>query len=336
MLEEPTTLASVAFRVADTLRDEYGIDFVPVLAEIGVDLDKRTRPGARVVLSKQAEIWRRAEEMTGDRGVGFAVGLHAEPRDYYVLGHSWMASSTLREAFERMIRYRDVVSNTIVNVSLNREGDLYVVRATYPDAERMPILAGMEAGLAGVLKLSRASIGREVLPVRAELLFSEDRNPEGFQALLQCPIQYGCDYNALWFRAEDLDEPLPGAVPDVLDATDRIARDYIASFDRSQVATQVRTLLIRMLPSGTVDQDAIANKLYRSASTLQRQLSAEGTSYRDILAETRESLAKQYLADQDYSPSDVAFMLGFADQSNFGRAFKRWTGMSPGEYQKAA
>lgn len=336
MLEEPTTLASVAFRVADTLRDEYGVDFVPVLAEIGVDLTKRTRPGARVVLSKQAEIWRRAEELTGDPGVGIAVGRHAEPRDYYVLGHSWLASTTLKDAFERLIRYRDVISNTVASTTLTREDDLYRVKATYPDTDRMPIPTGMEAGIAGLLKLCRVSLGRDVLPVRAELMFAEDRNPEGFQALLNCPIRYGMDYNALWFHAADIDEPLPGAVPEVLDATDRIARDYIASFDTSHVATQVRTLLIRMLPSGKVDQDAIANKLYRSASTLQRQLSAEGTSYRDILAETRESLAKQYLADQDYSPSDVAYMLGFADQSNFGRAFKRWTGMSPGEFQKVA
>ena len=336
MLEEPTTLASVAFRVADTLRDQYGVDFVPALAEIGVDLGKRTRPGARVVLSKQAEIWRRAEELTGDPGVGLAVGQHAEPRDYYVLGHSWLASATLRDAFERMIRYRDVVSNTVASTTLTREGDLYRVKSTYPDTDRMPVPTGIEAGIAGLLKLCRVSMGRDVLPVRAELIFPEDRNPDGFRALLRCPGTYGLDYNALWFRAEDIDEPLPGAVPEVLDATDRIARDYIASFDTNQVATQVRTLLIRMLPAGKVDQDAIAHKLYRSASTLQRQLSAEGTSYRDILAETRESLAKQYLADQNYSPSDVAYMLGFADQSNFGRAFKRWTGMSPGEYQKAA
>jgi AraC-like DNA-binding protein len=336
MLEEPSTLASVAFRVADTLRDEYKIDFVPVLADIGVDLSKRTRPGARVIRSKQAEIWRRAEEITGDPGVGIVVGLHSEPRDYYVLGHSWLASTTLKDAFERMIRYREVISSNVQSSALIREGDLYRLKAVYPDVERMPIMTGMEAGVAGLLKLCRVSAGRDIRPVRAELIFAADRNPEEFQRLLQCPIRYDCDHNALWFRAEDLDAPLPGAVPEMLDAADRIARDYIASFDHSKVATQVRTLLVRMLPAGKVDQETIASKLYRSASTLQRQLGAEGTSYRDILAETRESLAKQYLADPGYAPSDVAFMLGFADQSNFGRAFKRWTGMSPGEYQRAA
>ena len=336
MLEEPTTLASVAFRVADTLRDEYGIDFVPVLADIGVDLSKRTRPGARVIRSRQAEIWRRAEELTGDPGIGIVVGMHSEPRDYYVLGHSWLASSTLKDAFERVIRYREVISNNVQNSALVREGELYRIKSSYPDVERMPIMTGMEAGVAGLLKLCRVSAGRDVLPVRADLIFPANRNPDGFQNLLKCPIRYGCDYNALWFRAEDLEAPLPGALPEMLDAADRIARDYIATFDHSQLATQVRTLLIRMLPAGKVDQETIASKLYRSASTLQRQLGAEGTSYRDILAETRESLAKQYLADPGYAPSDVAFMLGFADQSNFGRAFKRWTGMSPGEFQKVA
>ena len=122
--------------------------------------------------------------------------------------------------------------------------------------------------------------------------------------------------------AEDIDEPLPGAVPEVLDATDRIARDYIASFDTSQVATQVRTLLIRMLPAGKVDQDAIANKLYRSASTLQRQLSAEGTSYRDILAETRESLASSTSRIRTTVRATWPTCWASRTQSNFGPGFQ--------------
>ena len=85
-----------------------------------------------------------------------------------------------------------------------------------------------------------------------------------------------------------------------------------------------------------VDQESIAKKLYRSRSTLQRQLNSEGTSYREILESTRQALAEKYLQDSDYSQAQVAFMVGFSDQSNFARAVKRWTGMSAGEYQKAA
>ena len=95
-------------------------------------------------------------------------------------------------------------------------------------------------------------------------------------------------------------------------------------------------MLVQMLPSGHVDQDTIANKLHRSRSTLQRQLGSEGTSYRNILESTRQGLAEKYLQDPRYTQAQVAFMVGFSDQSNFARAFKRWTGMSPGEFQKAA
>ena len=83
-------------------------------------------------------------------------------------------------------------------------------------------------------------------------------------------------------------------------------------------------------------EESVAKRLYRSRSTLQRQLGAEGTSFRQILESTRRSLAENYLRSNDYTQAEVAFMLGFTDQSNFARAFKRWTGMSPGQYQKEA
>jgi AraC-like DNA-binding protein len=90
-----------------------------------------------------------------------------------------------------------------------------------------------------------------------------------------------------------------------------------------------------MLPSGKADQDKVASRLYRSTSTLQRQLSAEGTSYRDLLESTRRGLAEKYLRDGKHTQAEIAYMVGFSDQSNFARAFKRWTGMSPGQFQKA-
>jgi AraC-like DNA-binding protein len=336
VLEEPTTLASVAFRVADTLRSEYDVDFLPTLEAIGIDLDKRTQPGARVVRSKQLELWREAVEQSGDEAVGLVVGRLAEPRDYYVLGHAWLAATTLHDAMTRLVRLRDVLSNMVSELTLSRDGSYYVLKARYPDPERMPIPTGIDAGISSLLRLCEISAGKPVLPLRAELIFPDDWHPDAYQERLQCPIRFDAGHNALWFPADVLEEPLPGAVPEVLECTDRIAVDYIASFDRSQVATQVRSLIYSMLPSGQVDQETIAGKLYRSPSTLQRQLSAEGTSFRDLLQSTRQGLAEQYLKEGRHSQAEIAFMVGFSDQSNFARAFKRWTGESPGQYQRSS
>jgi AraC-like DNA-binding protein len=93
-------------------------------------------------------------------------------------------------------------------------------------------------------------------------------------------------------------------------------------------------LLIALLPSGKTDQELVSKRLNRSASTLQRQLHAEGLSYRDVLESTRRSLAEDYLRDQKHSQAQIAYLLGFSDQSNFSRAFKRWTSMSPKQFQE--
>ncbi len=70
------------------------------------------------------------------------------------------------------------------------------------------------------------------------------------------------------------------------------------------------------------------------ASVRQRQLASEGTSYRELLRDTREQLARSYLQERRYSLIEVSFMLGYLEQSTFTRAFKSWTGQSPGEFRK--
>lgn len=335
MFSEPSTLATVAFRIAETMKSVYGIDFAPTLEELGIPTNKKMEPGARLSRSRMAAVWREAEKQCGNSAIGLVTGQHVEPRDYYVLGQTWLAATSLKDAVERLIRYQSVLTNAVSEISLAREGDQYHVQAAYPDRERMPLAHGRDLNMSALLKMCSVVAGRPVRPERVELVAASDWHPEAYTELFGCPIRYGCDVDGLWFAASLADAPLPGAMPELLDATERIVSTYIDSFDNSHVATRVRTLLIRMLPSGDVDQEVVAAKLFRSASTLQRQLAAEGTTYRQVVAETRESLAREFLASGKYSAAEVAFMLGFADQSVFSRAFKRWTGMSPGEYQKS-
>ncbi|NQV85946.1 MAG: helix-turn-helix transcriptional regulator, partial [Woeseiaceae bacterium] len=105
--------------------------------------------------------------------------------------------------------------------------------------------------------------------------------------------------------------------------------------DPYKVASQVRQLLIGLLPSGKADQDLVSSRLNRSTSTLQRQLQLEGLNYREVLEGTQRSLAETYLRDKKHSHAQIAYLLGFSEQSNFSRAFKRWTSMSPRQYQES-
>ena len=81
-------------------------------------------------------------------------------------------------------------------------------------------------------------------------------------------------------------------------------------------------------------QETVARRLNRSLSTLQRQLQAEGLSYRQVIDQTRHSLARAYLGDKRFSQAEIAYLLGFSDQSSFSRAYRRWTGQSPGRAEQ--
>jgi AraC-like DNA-binding protein len=71
-----------------------------------------------------------------------------------------------------------------------------------------------------------------------------------------------------------------------------------------------------------------------STRTLRRRLSEEGSSYREIVDEVRADLARHHLAREKRDIDDVAFLLGFSDQSAFTKAFRRWTGRTPADYAR--
>jgi AraC-like DNA-binding protein len=97
----------------------------------------------------------------------------------------------------------------------------------------------------------------------------------------------------------------------------------------------VRQILSQGLRGGDPSLTAIAKQLGYAPRTLQRKLQEAGTSYHTLLDEMRQELSFYYLRDAQIAVSEVAFLLGFSETSAFHRAFKRWTGTSPGEFRLA-
>jgi AraC-like DNA-binding protein len=149
-------------------------------------------------------------------------------------------------------------------------------------------------------------------------------------------IEFDAVDNRLCFDTELVNKPLTTANPNLARINDQTVIDYLARFDRASIAMQVRSKIIDQLPDGIPRQDHIAGSLNLSLRSLQRRLREEETSFKDLLENTRQTLAGQYLRESHRSIGEITYLLGFSESSNFTRAFKRWTGMTPAEFRNNA
>ena len=334
MLYEPTTLASLVGLLATSLREEYGIDPAPIFSQVDIPLTPPESPQLRYPLAKIRKLWELGKEASGDEAIGLKTGRYAKPTQFYAFGYSWLASSNLLGAMQRLTRYHRLMSTASVEVTITETADSYALSAIFPDESKGPPKEGIDCGMTALLALCDVVAEKEIRPLRVDLTCPATVHPEAYRDALRAPIRFNADVGTFYFDKETLRAPLPHGTPDVAKATDKIAEQYIETLDPHKVASQVRRLLIALLPSGKADQALVSSRLNRSTSSLQRQLQSEGLSYRDVLESTRRSLAENYLRDKKHSYAQIAFLLGFSDQSNFSRAFKRWTSLSPKQYQE--
>jgi AraC-like DNA-binding protein len=147
-------------------------------------------------------------------------------------------------------------------------------------------------------------------------------------------VVFGWLENELVFDRQDLSLPVFLANPELLDVLERYAQRLLERLHTPDTwAGRVTQSLGRILVQGERPSlNAVAFHLAVSTRHLQGQLQAEGTTYRSLLDQVRKELALDYLKRPDMTMCDIAFLLGFSEQSAFTHAFKRWTGSSPTEY----
>jgi len=157
-----------------------------------------------------------------------------------------------------------------------------------------------------------------------------------YVAYFGCEVQFGADANELVFDSSQMRQDLPGD-PNLRSVLEVHAREQLARIPEGEpLVHEVRRHLLEQLERGTVDPGLLARRVRMSERTLRRRLQAAGTRYQDLLDELRAQLARQYVQKPDADVNQVAIRLGFADPSTFYRAFKRWTGLTPAQFQRQA
>jgi len=326
--ENVTTYSGIAHTMRNTLLS-YGCDSSALFQRVGLNADA---PEDRVQAVTMQRLWRLAVEETGDDSFGITFAQHMQPAALHGLGFSWMASSTLLDAFERLVRYYRIIA-TAGEVILDQSGDLVKLWYKIPAPAGRAAPASLDAVLAVFVQLCRITKSTDFSPVRVELQREAPANRDKFSAFFRAEVVYQCAENCLYFDPDELNQPLAMASPELARVNDRIVIDYLQRYDNSHSGNQVRACIIDLLPSGPPSQETVARALNMSARTLQRRLSSDALTYKQLLEDVRLSLAKQYLKEAGRSVSEVTYLLGFSEPSNFARAFKRWTGVSPVAFQ---
>ncbi|WP_166264469.1 AraC family transcriptional regulator [Marinobacter caseinilyticus] len=174
-------------------------------------------------------------------------------------------------------------------------------------------------------------------PVELNLArFRYPRPPHGdeYRHIFHCPLQFDAPDTELHFDRRFLSAPVIRDRPEMHQFLKTSPADLLSRPDESNTFTgRIRTLIGRDFAKPLPDFEWIAAELHTSPQTLRRRLKQENTSFQEIKDLLRRDLAIYFLARPELPINDIAHRVGFTEPSTFHRAFKKWTGVTPGAYR---
>jgi len=184
------------------------------------------------------------------------------------------------------------------------------------------------------LSFCRYATGTDVTPLRVEFSHHAPADTSEHKRIFRAPLVFAKARNALALPASALDLRLLGANPGLAAVLERQLEEILADLPSGEtVLTRVKRLIAAELCGGEPTAEVVARRMRATPRTLHRWLSAEGTSFRELLNALRRDLALRYLGQDRLAIGEAAYLLGFSDASASHRSFKRWTGQTPAQYR---
>ncbi len=336
MDRSPSILATMILPIARALRLQ-GVDPMPLFERAEIDPASVINADRRIPMSKMQTLWRLIADATGDEAFGLHAAEQLQPAILHGLGLAVLASSTIHEVLQRLVRFASLL-HTGLELRLSEREELVDLDigmgGEFEGAADMDVDPfGEDFAMGIVVVLCRLTLGEYFSPIAAECRRPAPADPNVFMAMLGCPIMFATPRLRITFVKSDINEQLATANLELARVNDEQVETYLATFTRVSASRAVVSKIVEHLPDGPPSQKAIAEAMHVSNRTLQRKLKDEGTSFIDLLQDARLSLARKYLAQPQRSIVEIAYLLGFSEPSTFSRAFKRWTGQAPADYR---
>lgn len=330
---EPGTIA-ICF-VAAALQGVQGrnLNADELLATVGLSASLLQVPQARVSAKHYGALWRAIAAALDDEFFG-QDSRRMKVGSFAMLCHSVLSCKTLGHALDRSLRFYALILDDISGSAERDTEEARIVlheraagvpRRVFAHELLLMLLYGVSCWL----------VGRRIPILRTEFSYAEPAHSAEYRLMYCADLRFNRPNTLLAFEASHLDLPVV--------QNERSAKEFLRSAPESillkykngsSLSARVRRRLRQFLPGTVPDFEELAEEMRMTPATMRRRLHEEGESYQSIKDQLRRDLAISYLSHSRRSVMDIAVELGFSERSAFHRAFRKWTGASPGEFRR--
>ncbi|GAA4883747.1 AraC family transcriptional regulator [Ferrimonas pelagia] len=321
---------------------QQGYDVPALLAACGLSQQALLEQRA---LSVRAfgRLYQRLIDLAQDESFGMLTGGKIPNGMFRMMCHCIEHCATLGEALRRCSDFYEICKGPRIKPQIQLQGELAVLHFVALDSLPADTLTQVvSTGSPTVIRTSLSiwhhfmswMIGRRLPLLQAGFTFAEQPNPQDYELVFQCPLRFNQSENRLTFERHWLSLPLVQSESAWRGFLKTAPYQLLVMVNGdSSISARIRALFGRDFSRPLPGLEWVAEQLGLSVRTLRRHLAEEGTSYSQLKNDCRCEAARDHLNCPELSIHDVANLVGFDDPSPFIRAFRQWTGQTPGEYR---
>jgi AraC-like DNA-binding protein len=331
MAKTKSTLATV-WLVVLRLIELHGLDAQQLLKDLGVGAETLRDVQARIPVRLADQAFEMAMQRIPDPAFALRACECWHPSNLGTMGYAWLSSRTLHTGLKRMERFSRIIGDDFSYEVLEDEEGLHFTHYN-GHSDAAVGYAMTDFTLSIIFDMCRKNVGTQLNAKGLSLKRPMPADPAPWETFFGCAVQFGADKDSFLLDAAVANAPLPTANIPMANTFDAILTEQFSHLIHDDVISRCKAYMLEELTSGPPSAESAALHLGLSHRSLQRRLAEMGFTYQRLLDQTRHELALSYLDDATKSVTEVAFLLGFSEQSAFTRAFKRWSGTSPSGYR---
>ena len=341
----PTQFACSLLRMLN----EHGLDVAEACTSAGLDFDLLD-PGAsgyrsEIPIIAYSRLYRSVMTALQDETFGLRRDVGMNPGAFRMMCYCMLVCSNRDRAIRRLCEFHRVFFDRKLVMRLHREdGDARFETIVAPEAQldEAHEPGAMMSAVQSACCLSMWHrffgwlIGRPLPLGSVSLCGTAPESLSRYRHLFNCELVFGAAVPGFSFSAEYLAFPLVHNEDSLLEFLRTAPYQLLimpADPGKLSLVDQVRSLIGHDFSRGFPSFERITDLLHMSAPTLRRRLKREGTTFQELKDNCRRDASIAYLNRPELSINDVAILMGFTDPSAFYRSFKKWTGLTPGEFR---